>query len=698
MQFQSEEETNAAPRESKLESSASQSTNMLTALRSPNRSATSPPDASQESQLPNPHRSRHLSKSSSNVQGQQQHQQDPTIAWWAPAASAGGLAAPASPTVVCAMDNGSTKLRIPVKFVHRTHAVNLLMAAADAGSPLPVRGPSSAAATAPSDTLENSVSVNVLPQPIPTTNHEDSLLPASQGLVLGSAVRLRSSTRSADDGEGGNNVSNNVNEGSWQRSPSSGPQREPQSFRQTDGREEDFSWSSADPAASAVAAAAAGTSQLQSLIHILREGLSLPTPPAICRLFQESKCRQGPRCHQIHVTRSTLDTFRNDARSRGNCCWEHDAANPGGRESEDPTWRWKLAIIHDALPRLKTISVLINSGTSVGGGGASGEGGTAVTPPTALSLPTLGPNQTSQGGPSVHYDPARAMERSGPNLVTSTGPESSLELSLTSTPFLSQHGAAPLSSPKYMYASGASYSGEFVGSGDDRSQRASLGEPLGIFSTEKVQIVTTRSQLHANQISPTLGLLSAVLEVLDACAKNPAHQIPGGLELPFSSLCRLHLRGPVCKFGDLCRYIHICRHSHISMAAIRSPATSGPERPLPSDGQLTTTSDRIHRTPQGSGHLISSVVATIGASSGSRTTVTTSSGGTAETNRTKNRSSSSDEEQQLSHVLLPCPTPPPPNVQVKIWQNMPYHFRRKKPSKSGGQPSQKTSSERPEKK
>ncbi|CUG86480.1 Hypothetical protein, putative [Bodo saltans] len=316
------------------------------------------------------------------------------------------------------------------------------MAATDAGSPLQVRGPSSAAATAPSDTLENSVSVNVLPQPIPTTNHEDSLLPASQGLVLGSAVRLRSSTRSADDGEGGNNVSNNVNEGSWHRSPSSGPQRGPQSFRQTDGR----------------------------------------------------------------------------------------------------------------------------------------------------------------------------------------------------------------------------------------------------------------SQLHANQISPTLGLLSAVLEVLDACAKNPAHQIPGGLELPFSSLCRLHLRGPVCKFGDLCRYIHICRHSHISMAAIRSPATSGPERPLPSDGQLTTTSDRIHRTPQGSGHLISSVVATIGASSGSRTTVTTSSGGTAETNRTKNPSSSSDEEQQLSHVLLPCPTPPPPNVQVKIWQNMPYHFRRKKPSKSGGQPSQKTSSERPEKK
>jgi hypothetical protein len=661
MQYQSEEETNAAPQAAK-ESSASEAKLLRSAAM---RSAL--PDPHQETHHPQRHR--HSARSPPGLQQQQD-------AW--PALSAAGRSTPGQPQlVVCAMDNGSTKLRIPLRLVHRTHAVNALLPAADASSPL--QRPTMSAPTVPGDTMENSVSVNILPQPIPTGLHDDALLPSCQP-ALGSGVRLRASTRSADEGEGGNNVSSNMNEGSWQRSPSSGPQQAP-SFRQAaDGREDDVSWSPLG---------GVDGSQLQSLVRILREGLELPTPPAICRLFQESRCRQGQRCHQIHIPKPALDTLRSEVRTRGNCCWDHDTAYPGGREDEDPTWRWKLAIIHDALPRLRTLSILISNGTSVG---ASGEG---TTPPTALSLPTLGPNQQSSQGPSMHTDPTRAMERSGPHVAPSNGPESSLELSLTSTPFLSQTGAAPLlPSPKY--TSGASHSGEFIGSGDDRSQQASLGEPMSIFpnASDRVQQVMTKSKLRPGQMSPTLGLLSAVLDKLQLCAQNPSQQLPAeGLEIPFSSLCRLHLRGPVCKFGDLCRYIHICRHSHVSMAAIRSPATSAPDRPLPSDGRVAQTTDRIYRTPQGSAQMYSSVVATTGASSGSRTTITTSSGG-AESQR-KHRSSSSDEEQQLSHVLLPSPTPPPPNMQVKIWQNMPYHFRRKKPSKAGGQ---KTPPERPEKK
>lgn len=47
------------------------------------------------------------------------------------------------------------------------------------------------------------------------------------------------------------------------------------------------------------------------------------------------------------------------------------------------------------------------------------------------------------------------------------------------------------------------------------------------------------------------------------------------LDAPVSQICRVHHRGPRCKFGDECRYIHLCRD--LSRHCLPSPQTPTPQ-------------------------------------------------------------------------------------------------------------------------
>lgn len=292
--------------------------------------------------------------------------------------------------------------------------------------------------------------------------------------------------------------------------------------------------------------------RIPSPLHRLMESQrNAPSTPSICLLFLEGRCRMRERCFQMHIAPTTLDSMRQAVRSSAACCALHDPPS-----AVAPSWRKEL---QDALQRgVRTVRV--NRGNSPTSHDEQG-------PPPAEAVPTSPPPQQQL--------PQRAdLSSSSSSPLAGGGGGDATAPSSSSSPLFAPTATVTHQVEPSVWNTTYNQKQQCLSFPPDR-----LSPSAGL---RELYISTALQALHQRGGGQGPGRdgaggggggsgLPTAAEGSGGIADEASQELISVLEAPVKEICRLHHRGPCCKFGDDCRYIHLCRR--LSGYCLNTPQT-----------------------------------------------------------------------------------------------------------------------------